>query len=96
MIKCQECGFLHKGNSMNFSECSECGNNDLNKFIRIDKKDLYPEKYLSNRDTEWLKEMNKTTCIDKTRCVINNCNKKRYKNNLICKNHYKEISGVFT
>lgn len=29
--------------------------------------------------------------IVKTRCVVKGCQKKRYKNNLICKRHFKEM-----
>jgi predicted nucleic acid-binding Zn-ribbon protein len=55
MIKCQKCGFLHQDSELHITKCSKCGNNDPYLFIRIDKEDLEPEKYLTKRDKEWLK-----------------------------------------
>ena len=55
MIKCQKCGFLNRDFEIHtIGECDNCGNTDPHFFIRIDKEDLEPNKYLTKRDKEWL------------------------------------------
>ena len=52
-IKCQVCETKFMGTSgLHLGSCSQCGNEDISKFVRIDDEDINPSKYKS--DKEWL------------------------------------------
>lgn len=53
-LKCLKCQKVFSGSEGLHlsSQCSECGNDDLSLFIRVDDEDIDPIK--NKRDKEWL------------------------------------------
>ncbi len=53
-LKCLKCKKVYSGSEGLHlsSQCSECGNDDLSQFIRVDDEDIDPVK--NKRYKEWL------------------------------------------
>jgi len=62
-IMCVKCKHIHKANALP-SKCEECGQSDIDQFIRVEDEDF--DEGLYTKEKEWLESRKKEVVVNET------------------------------